>query len=211
MHCVHVFSLLFLSACQCWITSQEDICLLLKPQCGVKLLSLFVLLGRFDFSSLLTSVQKCHKCFMWSKDPDRKTSKERIRVYNVPSLSRLLLFINLNSKLTSRDRRWEPPFSSGYILSAGILNPALWLWSLPQIQWAAKSTGDGDRDRPLWALSTGQSAVDKNRVCLAKLISSPLPLVSAFLLHSFETFGSARKIMSDLRGIAGQHHLTAGV
>lgn len=56
---------------------------------SVKLLSLYVLLGRLDFSSLLTSDQKRHKkaftppCFaascvdmIWSNNPDRVTSTE---------------------------------------------------------------------------------------------------------------------------------------
>lgn len=154
----------------------------------------------------------CRSCVdvTGSRDPDRITSTETNKVYTVLLLS-LLLFIYLNSRFTSRDKGEEPTSCPGYILSAGFLNTRLWLWSLPQIQQAAKSIGDGDRDRPLRALSTGQWAVDKSRVCLARLNSSPIPLVLAFLPHSFETFGSVGKIMSDLEGIPGQHHLAVGV
>lgn len=120
------------------------------------------------------------------KRPDCITSTERNKVYTVPLLSQLLLFIYFNSRLTSGDKGEESTPSPGCIQSAGILDTGLLLWSLPQIQQAVKSTDDGDRDRPLWALSTGQWAVDKSRVCLARPNSSPIPLVLAFLPHYFE-------------------------
>lgn len=177
-------------------------------------------MGGLDFSSLLTSDHKkgfTPLCFAascvdvtWSRNPDCITSTERNIVYTVLLLSPLL-FIYLNGRWTSRDKGEEPASCPGCILSAGFLNTRLWLWSLPPIQQAAKSTGDGDRDRPLRALSTGQWAADKSHVCLARLNSSSIPLVLAFLPHSFETFGSAGKIMSDLEGIPGQHDLAAGV
>lgn len=94
------------------------------------------------------------------------------KVFIIPSLSPLLIFIKLNSRLTRRIWGQQPTLHSKFYAVCEhtgyyehkTLTWAL-LWSLSQIQWTAESTGDRNVERQQWNESTGCSNADKSRVC----------------------------------------------